>query len=52
VQIASVGGRTPAHLAQSLCARHRHLSRSDLAETDHTMTATIPFGDPTLEAMS
>ncbi|MGW3169902.1 aldo/keto reductase [Streptomyces sp. NPDC001153] len=52
VQVAIVGGRTPAHLAQCLGARHRHLSRSDLAETDQTMTATIPFGDPTLEEMS
>ncbi|MCC5480895.1 aldo/keto reductase [Streptomyces barringtoniae] len=52
VQVAIVDGRTPAHLAQSLGARHRHLSRSDLAETDHITTATIPFGDPILEAMS
>ncbi|MEV6118004.1 aldo/keto reductase, partial [Streptomyces sp. NPDC052109] len=52
VQVAIVGARTPAHLVQSLGALDFHLSRSDLAEIDHIMTAAVPVGGPTPEGMS
>ncbi|MFE8945029.1 aldo/keto reductase [Streptomyces sp. NPDC007856] len=52
VQVAIVGARTPAHLAESLGALDLALSRSDLAEIDHIMTAAVPVGGPTPEGMS
>jgi aryl-alcohol dehydrogenase-like predicted oxidoreductase len=52
VQVAIVGARTPAHLAESLGALDLSLSRADLAEIDHTMAAAVPVGGPTPEGMS
>jgi aryl-alcohol dehydrogenase-like predicted oxidoreductase len=52
VQVAIVGARTPAHLAQSLGALDLVLSRSDLAEIDHILTAAVPVAGPTPEGMS
>jgi aryl-alcohol dehydrogenase-like predicted oxidoreductase len=52
VQVAIVGARTPAHLAESLGALDLTLSQADLAEIDHTMAAAVPVGGPTPEGMS
>ncbi len=52
VQVAIVGARTPAHLAESLGALDLILSQADLAEIDNIMTATVPVGGPTPEGMS
>lgn len=52
VQVAIVGARTPAHLAESLGALELTLSQADLAEIDHIMAAAVPVGGPTPEGMS
>ena len=52
VQVAIVGARTPAHLAESLGAADLPLSQADLAEIDHIMAAAVPVGGPTPEGMS
>ena len=52
VQVAIVGARTPAHLAESLGALDLTLSQDDLAEIDHIMAAAVPVGGPTPEGMS
>jgi aryl-alcohol dehydrogenase-like predicted oxidoreductase len=52
VQVAIVGARTPAHLAESLGALDLSLSQADLAEIDHIMAAAVPVGGPTPEGMS
>jgi aryl-alcohol dehydrogenase-like predicted oxidoreductase len=52
VQVAIVGARTPAHLAENLGALDLTLSQADLAEIDHIMTAAVPVGGPTPEGMS
>jgi aryl-alcohol dehydrogenase-like predicted oxidoreductase len=52
VQVAIVGARTPAHLAESADALDLPLSRDDLAEIDHIMAAAVPVGGPTPEEMS
>lgn len=52
VQVAIVGARTPAHLAESLGALDLTLSQADLAEIDHIMAAAVPVGGPTPEGMS
>jgi aryl-alcohol dehydrogenase-like predicted oxidoreductase len=49
VQVAIVGARTPAHLAESVGALHLTLSRADLAEIDTIMAAAVPVGGPTPE---
>ena len=51
VQVAIVGARTPAHLAESLGAVDLTLSQADLAEIDHIMAAAVPVGGPTPEGM-
>jgi aryl-alcohol dehydrogenase-like predicted oxidoreductase len=51
VQVAIVGARTPAHLAESLGAVDLTLSLADLAEIDHIMAAAVPVGGPTPEGM-
>jgi aryl-alcohol dehydrogenase-like predicted oxidoreductase len=52
VQVAIVGARTPAHLAESLGAVSLSLSQAELAEIDHIMAAAVPFGGPSPEGMS
>jgi hypothetical protein len=52
VQVAIVGARTPAHLAESLGALDLTLSQANLAEIDHIMAAAVPVGGPTPEGMS
>jgi aryl-alcohol dehydrogenase-like predicted oxidoreductase len=52
VQVAIVGARTPAHLAESLGAAGLSLSQADLAEIDRIMAAAVPFGGPSPEGMS
>jgi aryl-alcohol dehydrogenase-like predicted oxidoreductase len=52
VQVAIVGARTPAHLAESLGGVDLTLSQADLAEIDHIMAAAVPVGGPTPEGMS
>jgi aryl-alcohol dehydrogenase-like predicted oxidoreductase len=52
VQVAIVGARTPAHLAESIRARDLTLSRADLAEIDLIMAAAVPVGGPSPEGMS
>ena len=52
VQVAIVGARTPAHLAESLGALDLTLSQADLAEIDTIMAAAVPVGGPTPEGMS
>ena len=52
VQVAIVGARTPAHLAESLGALDLTLSQADLAEIDHITAAAVPVGGPTPEGMS
>lgn len=52
VQVAIVGARTPAHLAESLGAADLSLSQADLAEIDRIMAAAVPFGGPNPEGMS
>jgi aryl-alcohol dehydrogenase-like predicted oxidoreductase len=52
VQVAIVGARTPAHLAESLGALDLTLSQADLAEIDQIMAAAVPVGGPTPEGMS
>ena len=52
VQVAIVGARTPAHLAESAGALDLALSQADLAEIDHIMAAACPVGGPTPEGMS
>ncbi len=52
VQVAIVGARTPAHLAESLGALDLALSPADLAEIDYIMAAAVPVGGPTPEGMS
>ncbi|SRR5712691_5558429 len=52
VQVAIVGARTPAHLAESLGAADLSLSQADLAEIDRIMAAAVPFGGPSPEGMS
>jgi aryl-alcohol dehydrogenase-like predicted oxidoreductase len=51
VQVAIVGARTHAHLAESLGALDLTLSQGDLAEIDHIMAAAAPVGGPTPEGM-
>jgi aryl-alcohol dehydrogenase-like predicted oxidoreductase len=52
VQVAIVGARTPAHLAESLDALDLTLGQDDLAEIDRIMTAAVPVGGPTPEGMA
>jgi hypothetical protein len=52
VQVAIVGARTPAHLADSASALDLTLSQDDLAEIGHIMAAAVPVGGPTPEGMS
>jgi len=52
VQVAIVGARTPAHLAETLGALDLTLSRADLAEIDTITAAAVPVGGPTPEGMS
>jgi aryl-alcohol dehydrogenase-like predicted oxidoreductase len=52
VQVAIVGARTPAHLAESLGALDLTLSHADLAEIDQIMAAAVPVGGPTPEGMA
>jgi aryl-alcohol dehydrogenase-like predicted oxidoreductase len=52
VQVAIVGARTPAHLAESLGALDLTLSQADLAGIDHIMAAAVPVGGPTPEGMA
>jgi hypothetical protein len=52
VQVAIVGARTPAHLAESLGALELQLSQDDLTEIDHIMAAAVPVGGPTPEGMT
>jgi aryl-alcohol dehydrogenase-like predicted oxidoreductase len=52
VQVAIVGARTPAHLAESLAALDLDLSQADLAEIDRIMAAAVPVGGPTPEGMT
>jgi aryl-alcohol dehydrogenase-like predicted oxidoreductase len=52
VQVAIVGARTPAHLAESLGALDLTLSPADLADIDHIMAAAVPVGGPTPEGMT
>ena len=51
VQVAIVGARTPAHLAESLGALDLTLSQADLAGIDDIMAAAVPVGGPTPEGM-
>src|SRR5438132_1262834 len=52
VQVAIVGARTPAHLAESAGALDLTLSQEDLAEIDHIMATALPVGGPTPEGMA
>ncbi len=52
VQVAIVGARTPAHLAESLGALNLPLSQDELAEIDRIMAAAVPVGGPTPEGMT
>jgi len=52
VQVAIVGARTPAHLAESTRALDLTLSRADLAEIDLIMAAAVPVGGLSPEGMS
>jgi len=52
VQVAIVGARTPAHLAESLGALDLTLSPADLAEIDRVAAVAVPVGGPTPEGMS
>jgi hypothetical protein len=52
VQVAIVGARTPAHLAESLGALDLTLSQGDLAEIDHIMAGAILVGGPIPEGMA
>jgi aryl-alcohol dehydrogenase-like predicted oxidoreductase len=52
VQVAIVGARTPAHLAETLGALDLALSQADLAEIDTITAAAVPVGGPTPEGMS
>jgi aryl-alcohol dehydrogenase-like predicted oxidoreductase len=52
VQVAIVGARTPAHLAESLGAADLSLSQADLTEINRIMAAAVPFGGPSPEGMS
>jgi aryl-alcohol dehydrogenase-like predicted oxidoreductase len=52
VQVAIVGARTPAHLAESLGALDLALTADDLAEIDQIMAAAVPVGGPTPEGMA
>jgi len=49
VQVAVVGARTPAHLAESLGALDVALSPAELAGIDRIMAAAVPFGGPSPE---
>jgi aryl-alcohol dehydrogenase-like predicted oxidoreductase len=52
VQVAIVGARAPAHLAESASALDLTLSQADLAEINHIMAAAVPVGGPTPEGLS
>jgi aryl-alcohol dehydrogenase-like predicted oxidoreductase len=52
VQVAIVGARTPAHLAESLGALDLTLGPDDLAEIDRIMADAIPVGGPAPEGMA
>jgi len=52
IQVAIVGARTPAHLAESPGALDLTLSPADLAEIDRVMAAAVPVGGPTPEGMT
>jgi len=52
VQVAIVGARSRAHLAESLGALDLTLDQADLAEIDHIMAAAVPVGGPSPEGMS
>jgi hypothetical protein len=52
VQVAIVGARTPAHLAESAGALNLTLSHDDLAEIDRIMAGAIPVGGPAPEGMT
>jgi hypothetical protein len=52
VQVAIVGARTPAHLAESLGALNLTLGPDDLAEIDRIMAGAVPVGGPTPEGMA
>jgi hypothetical protein len=51
VQVAIVGARTPAHLAESFSAVECRFSHSDLLDIDSIMSAAVPVGGPTPEGM-
>jgi hypothetical protein len=44
VQVAIVGARTPAHLAERVGALDLTLSQGDLAEIDHITASAVPIG--------
>ena len=52
VQVAIVGARTSAHLAESLGALDLTLTQADLADIDAIMAAAVPVSGPTPEGMS
>jgi len=52
VQVAIVGARTPAHLAETLGSRKLTISQADLAAIDTIMAAAVPVGGPAPEGMS
>lgn len=52
VQVAIVGARTPAHLAESAGALNLELGPDDLAEIDRIMAAAVPVSGPSPEGMS
>ena len=52
VQVAIVGARTPAHLAESIGALDLTLSQDDLAEIGRIMARAVPVGGPAPEGMA
>jgi aryl-alcohol dehydrogenase-like predicted oxidoreductase len=52
VQVAIVGARTPAHLAESLGALDLALRPADLSEIDQIMAVAVPIAGPTPEGMA
>jgi aryl-alcohol dehydrogenase-like predicted oxidoreductase len=52
VQVAIVGARTPAHLAENVGALGLALGQADLAEIERIMVAAIPVGGPNPEGMT
>jgi aryl-alcohol dehydrogenase-like predicted oxidoreductase len=52
VQVAIVGARTPACLAESVGALDLTLSQGDLAEIGHIMASAVPVGGPSSAGMA